>query len=392
MRAAPGCGGGISVEVALEVADDAVHLEAGVLLGQRLGGVADHAARRRRTARSAYAGPGVEQHARLRRRCPAPSSTSSAAPGARRDLVGARLAGSPARCGSGSTRAARDAVEQLGAAGVVEVLGRQLLERPREAVEHVVGERAARPRGGLVTRPMPAAARRRSAAAGGGPSCGTSASATRAARRPRAAAQDAVALAEEDLGVLAVGVGARSRGSRRTRVAVHSHVSPSMPSAPPAGAVRQRPAGAGRGRLVEVRGARAAPTPRRCPGPRSPPSPTRPRSGAGRRGRWRRRRPRTRRRGPRARRGAAARRRRCAAAAIRRAGGPALRVGDVVLLLPRPGLVGPPLAALVAAALDEGRKVALVIGGAADAEGADVARVARALVVVGEARRPARRS
>ena len=41
-----------------------------------------------------------------------------------------------------------DAVEQLGAARVVEVLRRQLLERPREAVEHVVGERA------LVARPQ----------------------------------------------------------------------------------------------------------------------------------------------------------------------------------------------------------------------------------------------
>ena len=45
-----------------------------------------------------------------------------------------------------------DLVEQLGAARVVEVLGRQLLERPGEAVEDVVGERPLVARGRGTTR------------------------------------------------------------------------------------------------------------------------------------------------------------------------------------------------------------------------------------------------
>src|SRR4029078_10966922 len=68
-----------------------------------------------------------------------------------------------------------------------------------------------------------------------------------------------------------------------------------------------------------------------------------------------------------------------------RAGGPALRVGDVVVLFPRPALVAPPLAALVAAALDEAQEGGVRDRGAADAEGGEVAPVARALVVIGEA-------
>src|SRR5205807_4195201 len=64
---------------------------------------------------------------------------------------------------------------------------------------------------------------------------------------------------------------------------------------------------------------------------------------------------------------------------------PVQRVGDVVLLLPVPGLIGPPFAALVAAALDEVEEGGIRDRRAADAKGRDVHRVARTLVVVGEA-------
>ena len=70
---------------------------------------------------------------------------------------------------------------------------------------------------------------------------------------------------------------------------------------------------------------------------------------------------------------------------------PAAGVGDVVLLLPRPRLVGPPLAALVAAALDEGQVARVGDRDLADPEAAHVGLVARALVVVGEAVRDRRR-
>ncbi len=66
---------------------------------------------------------------------------------------------------------------------------------------------------------------------------------------------------------------------------------------------------------------------------------------------------------------------------------PVQRPVDVVLLLPVPGLVGPPLAALVAAALGERHPGAVGDRRAAEAEVAQLHAVARALVVVGEARR-----
>ena len=69
-----------------------------------------------------------------------------------------------------------------------------------------------------------------------------------------------------------------------------------------------------------------------------------------------------------------------------------LRAGDVVLLLPGPALVRPPLAPLVAAALDEGQVGGVGDRRAADQVAAHVGAVAGALVVVGEARAPARRS
>ena len=66
-------------------------------------------------------------------------------------------------------------------------------------------------------------------------------------------------------------------------------------------------------------------------------------------------------------------------------GGPPLWVGDVVVLLPRPALVRPPLAALVAAALGEAQEGRVGDRGAADAEARQVDQVARALVVEREA-------
>src|SRR4051812_40400310 len=59
-------------------------------------------------------------------------------------------------------------------------------------------------------------------------------------------------------------------------------------------------------------------------------------------------------------------------------------VRDVVVLLPRPALVAPPLAALVAAALAEAQPGRVGDRPARDAEAAELHAVARALVVVGE--------
>ena len=72
-------------QVALEVADDGVHLDAGVLGGDRGAGAARRVAsltsngtnRRSRRRRA----EGVEQEPGLRRTCPEPSSTSVSAPG-----------------------------------------------------------------------------------------------------------------------------------------------------------------------------------------------------------------------------------------------------------------------------------------------------------------------
>ena len=63
---------------------------------------------------------------------------------------------------------------------------------------------------------------------------------------------------------------------------------------------------------------------------------------------------------------------------------PPSRSSDVVLLLPRPALVGPPLATLVAAALDERQVGGVRDRGAADQVLAHIGAVMGALVVVGE--------
>ena len=67
-----------------------------------------------------------------------------------------------------------------------------------------------------------------------------------------------------------------------------------------------------------------------------------------------------------------------------RARRPGAGVGDVVALLPGPALVRPPLAAPIAAALDEPQERRVGDRRAADPEGGQVGAVARALVVVGE--------
>ena len=228
-------------------------------------------------------------------------------------------------------------------------------------------------------RPTPAAPRRRSAAAGGGPSCGTSALATRERRGPRAAAEDVVALAEEDLGVLAVGVGGEAgvavelRRGPLPRVAQHAERD--------AGAGR-RPTGCGP-RPVWSRFGRQGREPPLGPGRRLLPLGLGREPGSVGSGEGVGLEP-----GEVDHRLVGMQGRPAVDAPLPpsvRAGGPALRVGDVVVLLPRPALVGPPLAALVAAALDEAQEGGVGDRGAADAEGGEVAPVARALVVVGEA-------
>ena len=57
-----------------------------------------------------------------------------------RGLRGAADEDRPLRARRVVLRQLADAVEQLGAAGVIEVLGGELLERPGEAVQHIVGE------------------------------------------------------------------------------------------------------------------------------------------------------------------------------------------------------------------------------------------------------------
>ena len=135
---------GQRVEVALEVADDAVDLQPWVLLDElrgggehgRLGDVERHVA-----AQRPVRGHGVEQHARLRRVAGAELHELARA-GVLGHLPGDRLEDPPLRAGRVVLRQLRDALEQLGAVRVVEVLGGQLLGGPREPVEDVLGEGA----------------------------------------------------------------------------------------------------------------------------------------------------------------------------------------------------------------------------------------------------------
>jgi hypothetical protein len=139
-----GAGGRRQVpEVALEVADDAVHREPRIFLDEEIGdgmdrGRADvdgHVA-----AQRAGGGHRVEQHARLRRRARSQLDELDGAR-ARDDVVGVRFEDQPLRARLVVLGQLADRVEQLRAARIVEVLGRQLLQRAGEPVEDVVGER-----------------------------------------------------------------------------------------------------------------------------------------------------------------------------------------------------------------------------------------------------------
>jgi hypothetical protein len=130
-------------QVALEVADDAVDVERRVLVGERggavahglLGDVERHVAPERAGALHR-----VEQHARLGRRA-RPELDQLGHARAAHDRVGVVPQDRALGPGRVVLREVADAVEQLRAAGVVEVLGRQLLERTGQAVEDVVGQR-----------------------------------------------------------------------------------------------------------------------------------------------------------------------------------------------------------------------------------------------------------
>jgi hypothetical protein len=128
--------------VALEVADDAVHLESWVIVHQLVGGLAHHAlgdVDRHVALRALHR---VEQHARFERGTGAQLHELAGRVGRRDDL--GRASAQDRRLGAGRVVLGElaDALEQLGAAGVVEVLGRDLLERLGEAVEHVIGQAA----------------------------------------------------------------------------------------------------------------------------------------------------------------------------------------------------------------------------------------------------------
>jgi hypothetical protein len=129
-------------QVALEVADDAVYLEPGVVVDQLVGGLAHHAlgdVDRHVALRALHR---VEQHPRLQRGAGAQLHQLAGRVGRRDDL--GRASTQDRRLGAGGVVLGElaDELEQLGAAGVVEVLGRDLLERLGQAVEHVVGQTA----------------------------------------------------------------------------------------------------------------------------------------------------------------------------------------------------------------------------------------------------------
>ena len=262
----------------LEVADHAVHAQARILLGQLGRAFAHHALGHidRDVARSVPACSSASSSTRVLVAVPEPSSTSSAASVSA--ASSARVALEDRTLGAGRVVLGQlaDPVEQLGAAGVVEVLGRQFLERTRETVEHIVGERSVAlavemgvdadrrldsglrwgvrshqqvPGGRTLSQIICPPVTRRAQSLSLGPcarsSAGVSASRTPAkiclrwgrsqlrkcglcdalVGRPRAAAQHAVILAEEDLRVLAIGV------RDEARVAVEATARP-LPGAP----------------------------------------------------------------------------------------------------------------------------------------------------------------
>ena len=131
-------------EVALEVADDAVHAQARELVDQLVGAREHHRlghVERDVAAQGARLGHRAQQQPRLGRRARAQLDELGGA-GGLDDLRAALLEDRALGARRVVLGQLADAVEELGAARVVEVLGRQLLERPGQAVEHVVGQRA----------------------------------------------------------------------------------------------------------------------------------------------------------------------------------------------------------------------------------------------------------
>jgi hypothetical protein len=133
-----------TVEVALEVADQPVHVQAGILRGQ-LGGTGANHLLGHVHGDEALERPGgghrIQQQARLGRA--ARSQLDELAGAGRGDqLVGDALEDRPLGAGRVVLGQLADPVEQHRAARVVEVLWRQLLERAGQAVASVVGERA----------------------------------------------------------------------------------------------------------------------------------------------------------------------------------------------------------------------------------------------------------
>ena len=132
------------LEVAAEVAHHAVHLESrgsisvssiGAGVHDRLVDVEGDVA-----LEAALAGHRVEQRPRLRRH---PRAQLDQLRGARAPTIVGRMAVEDLALAARRVvlRQRGDPVEQHGAALVVEELGRQLLQRAREAVAHVVGHR-----------------------------------------------------------------------------------------------------------------------------------------------------------------------------------------------------------------------------------------------------------
>ncbi len=113
-----------------------------VLRDELLGGVTDDGlgdVERDVAVKRAGIGHRIEQDARLLRG-PGAELDQLAGAGRLDDLAGLRLQDRLLGARRVVLGQLADAVEQLGAARVVEMFGRKLLERPGEAVEHVVGE------------------------------------------------------------------------------------------------------------------------------------------------------------------------------------------------------------------------------------------------------------
>ena len=199
----PGAGERHALEVAVEIADEPMHLDP-VLRGNRLGG------RARDLLGDVHGGVGteatglghrVEQDARLCRRARPQLDQGRRTARRRADVGGVVLQDRPLATGRVVLGQRRDLLEELRSPLVVEVARRELLEGLREARAHVGGHAGERPPGwqadvdrdvwgggalhGLsystrlwlvrfTRRPSRSGRRRRSGGARAGPSCGSS--------------------------------------------------------------------------------------------------------------------------------------------------------------------------------------------------------------------------